>query len=1000
MNKCIYSILLVLLSCSLAAQERGLIVKPYSGTLHSPLKGDSGKRKAALIVGVSDYSSNKLNLKYASKDARLFYSYLTDVRSFPKENIFILHDSLASSGKIYNSIHDLMKWLVAGDELILYFAGHGDVQTVADFDEGFFLAWDASDSRNYYGAAGTLKLSDLELYTNRLATQKKVTVNLVMDACHSGFSLHQDGILKARENISGSFTKVNRFLGCAVNEFSYEADSVGHGLFTWYLLQGMMGLADEPADNKVTTAELNSWVKNRVSAATRGKQNPVITAPEGVEWTLPVTTENKAKAFAYFRNKKYDGYLASRGQGENDTSGFTGLQRTIDTYNRFLLQQKFYGNDSSCLQVILELETNKDPKAAELQAGLRNHLAEMLETRSQLVLNEYLGGKSVLPPPAIYYTAATDAQIADSLLPAGDPRKKNNQVMSAFHKAFGSIRYEQFEKYPAAEQLLRQAIALEDRAAYLYLTLSYVLSYQHQYDSAIWYARKAERMIPTWSHPKNVLGNLYHDIFQYEKALQFHRDVLKLDSSYAWSYNNIGLSMLDMGRLKEAEYYFSRSLEMKKNSGHERYARDWAISYSNLGVIAKEREMYPLADSLFAMADSLDPTLTNTLRQWSELSAGTDGAKAESLLLRAIQQQPHEAENYYALAEFYRLHQSGNHPVKEMDSLYRIAIRINPLNEEYYAGIGFLLLDEKKTDSARYWFSKGFTISGGSAAAWGNLGYYYKFAEQPDSAIAAFQRSLSLNPWDIGLADELAGFLLLKKDSLGAEKVLLNLCPLQPNTPSLYYQLGNFYYRTGQWNKAIQQYETCLQTDSAYINARIALALVHLENGNKKSSLQYMKHLLQQDPQAELLISYLHAVSRKACSLPVSKRLSWLQDFTTAFPESTILGEVRAEAAYLSGQSLQKVFNEVRAAELKSEFINSTLVRWLFLLSVELNQTVFMKELAGRYLDEVLNTEPEIQAVALAVMGKHKEARQVKAGLKLLQPEKFRRLFNNRLAAI
>ncbi|RYY63261.1 MAG: caspase family protein, partial [Chitinophagaceae bacterium] len=159
-------LLFVSLSWTALAQDRGNIVLPYKRAQNSPLLGDSGKRKAALVVGISDYSSSKLTLKYANKDANLIYDYLSGARKFPKENIFLLPDSMATSGRIYNSIHNLMKWLVPGDELVLYFAGHGDVQTVADFDEAFFLAWDASDTRNYYGAAGTLKLTDLDNYTS------------------------------------------------------------------------------------------------------------------------------------------------------------------------------------------------------------------------------------------------------------------------------------------------------------------------------------------------------------------------------------------------------------------------------------------------------------------------------------------------------------------------------------------------------------------------------------------------------------------------------------------------------------------------------------------------------------------------------------------------------------------------------------------------------------------------------------------------------------------
>jgi flagellar biosynthesis chaperone FliJ len=72
--------------------------------------------------------------------------------------------------------------------------------------------------------------------------------------------------------------------------------------------------------------------------------------------------------------------------------------------------------------------------------------------------------------------------------------------------------------------------------------MSYLMEYQHKYDSAIYYAKKGGVPIPTWNHPKNVLGNLYENIYQYEKALNYHRKVLKMDSSYVYSYNNIGVA--------------------------------------------------------------------------------------------------------------------------------------------------------------------------------------------------------------------------------------------------------------------------------------------------------------------------------------------------------------------------------------------------------------------------------------------------------------------------
>jgi tetratricopeptide (TPR) repeat protein len=65
-----------------------------------------------------------------------------------------------------------------------------------------------------------------------------------------------------------------------------------------------------------------------------------------------------------------------------------------------------------------------------------------------------------------------------------------------------------------------------------------------------------------------------------------------------------------MNRLKEADYYFTKSIELKKSTGRERLNRDWSDSYTNLGVVFKERGLISKAERYYALADSIDPTNT------------------------------------------------------------------------------------------------------------------------------------------------------------------------------------------------------------------------------------------------------------------------------------------------------------------------------------------------------------------------------------------------------
>ena len=992
--------LVVFCSFNGSAQERGNIVLPYKKAQNNPLKGDSGKRQAALVVGISDYSSKNLALKYASKDAKLVFDYLVTARKFPKENIFLLPDTMATSGRIYNAIHDLMKWLVSGDELVLYFAGHGDVQTVADFDEAFFLAWDASDSRNYYGTAGTLKLADLDNYTSRLAAVKKVKVSLIMDACHAGFDVRKDGVLKARENISTGFEKINKFLGCAVNEFSYEADSVGHGLFSWYLVQGLMGLADVPADNKVTFDELKAWTQKRVAAATKGKQNPVISSQDGNAVFAEVDPATKEAALALIKNRSYSSLLASRGMAADDTLIAAKLQAYVDQYNRFLLNGNLYHGDSSSLGIIYALDALNDNAAAELKNGLQNHLAEALETRSQLVLNEYLKGKSEQPPALTYLTAGVEANLADSLLSPGDPRKKNDQVMAAFHKAYSYIRYENFEKYAEAEQLLRQALQLEDRAAYLYVTMSYLMEYQNKYDSAVYYAKKAEAIIPTWSVPKNILGNLYSDLYQWEKALDYHSQVIRLDSSYVWSYNNTGRTLLEMDRIKEAEVYFQRSLAMKKQAGTERLNRDWAISYSNLGAIYKERGLTAKAEQYYNMADSIDNSFTVPKRRISEMYASVDGEKAALLLKNAIAVSPYEAENYYQLAELYRKYPLTRLSLQASDSLYRKAIALNPYNEWYYAGLGYLHIDKKENDTALYWFRKGAEVSRNAADALYNLGYFYDKAGKKDSAAIFYTKALKVNPYDILIANEYADMLLSRADTIPAEKQLLSVTALQQRSPRAFYILGNFYFKTGKTGKAVAAYKKSVATDESYSNALKALMYTELKQGNAAASRNYYSLLNKLDKDPGVLVDYCNAIGEAALKINVPQRAAWLKGFLSIAPHNELLNELLAEATYNSGAELNNTFLRLKKAENNLDYNSAALIKWLFLYSIELKDEKAMAVFAERYINELLNTEPAIYAMALQLSGNKKSAGKIKQEVKTADIIHFRSNFKKLFSGI
>ena len=99
---------------------------------------------------------------------------------------------------------------------------------------------------------------------------------LLTDSCHSG-SINPEADIAT---INGSLKNLERSLFSLTasrdRERSYESKDWGggHGIFTYYVVKGLEGAADETRDGMVTADELAEYVHRKVREATQGKQNP------------------------------------------------------------------------------------------------------------------------------------------------------------------------------------------------------------------------------------------------------------------------------------------------------------------------------------------------------------------------------------------------------------------------------------------------------------------------------------------------------------------------------------------------------------------------------------------------------------------------------------------------------------------------------------------------------------------------------------------------------
>jgi len=254
----------------------------------APLTTGNSKRWA-VVIGISKYKDSRIpSLRYGASDAQAFYKWLIDPAGgrYAPAQVKLLTDEMATNGNIRDALFNWLRQAIEEDVVTIYFAGHGSPDSPDTPDNLFLLPYDAEYGRI---TTSSFPMWDIETALKRFIKAKRVVI--LADACHSGgvgqqFDIARRSISDPSANgISGGLqglSKVNS--GIAVisasdeNQFSAEGEKFGggHGVFTWYLLEGLRGNADYNNDARVTLGELIPYLSENVRRETRSGQSPTV----------------------------------------------------------------------------------------------------------------------------------------------------------------------------------------------------------------------------------------------------------------------------------------------------------------------------------------------------------------------------------------------------------------------------------------------------------------------------------------------------------------------------------------------------------------------------------------------------------------------------------------------------------------------------------------------------------------------------------------------------
>lgn len=242
------------------------------------LKGARKSNAVALIVGVEDYLSLPM-AQFAGRDARAFADFATNALGLPPDRVKVLTGAEARLLDIEKAIDTWLKAEIqaGATDVYVYFAGHG-------------LA--SPDGRDLYliphdGDRAILKRSaiDRDRLISGILGHGAASVTLFLDTCYSGGTRGGTTLIADARPLmivpkdQGLPATANLLAAAGNDQLSSAYGPARHGLFSYFLMRGLMGDADANGDHVLTLAELSTFVQRntRREAARLGRdQSPVL----------------------------------------------------------------------------------------------------------------------------------------------------------------------------------------------------------------------------------------------------------------------------------------------------------------------------------------------------------------------------------------------------------------------------------------------------------------------------------------------------------------------------------------------------------------------------------------------------------------------------------------------------------------------------------------------------------------------------------------------------
>ncbi len=649
----------------------------------------------ALIVGISDYT-NIDDLQFAHSDALSFYNFLRSPAggNLDSTQIMLLLNEDATSANFFEGLDWLLGETKEGETVAIYFSGHGDLETKTIRQNGFLLGYDSPKTCYMAGAIGVGYVQD---YLATLVTANKAKVILFTDACRSGkLTGGVEGLKNTTAALAEQWENITKILSSQAGELSMESSKWGGGagVFTYYLIRGLEGLADRNHDNMVNLLELNIYLNDNIPRETNFNQNPTV---DGKQTTVVAYVDSLTLLTLQKQTESEPAqYLAQASKGsiedikeQLDPDIYEKYQKFQD----FIIQGKLVGEsdlfNTDTLNAYFYYEKLiSDQGAEKVHSRIRRTFLSALQNKTQIYLNNYVRGKDVTDSINLFQ-AYQEQEKAFEMVDTTSILYNNIKARYLFLKCI--YTYDDHERL----KLLKECVVAEPDAAYAYNEIGTVYDNLGQYDEAQKALETAMDLAPNWSYPYNNLAIIYHSLKQYDRSKEYYRIAMEKDATLANPYYNLGILYTDLGDTVTAIDYYTQAISVDSA---------YKSAYINLGHIYLNQKKYKEAEEVYLKC-----------AYSSSAATGFNGAGYTWFL-----------QNDYQMAEYY----------------YNEALSYNPNDERVLVNLGELYDDAGRYEESVDAYKKALDIKPDYGFAYNGLGNTYFSMKNYKDALDYYYRAL------------------------------------------------------------------------------------------------------------------------------------------------------------------------------------------------------------------------------------------------------------------